>query len=110
MGWDASSDEGVECPYCGDVYDDDDKPRQSTLWECPACEKEFLVQVEYTATYFSTKPETEILDKEESIRYWKDSKHVVSEEYSESIVRGEEKRRDELQKLVDKNNAKQPVN
>lgn len=70
MNWDVCNDDGVECPYCSYVYDDTDLPHDSGNWECPDCERTFGVEVEYSATYYSTKPESEVDSISKQMLYW----------------------------------------
>jgi len=48
-------DESIMCPYCGYVDDDISECHDSKSFECPECEKESELSVEYTAHFTTTK-------------------------------------------------------
>ena len=49
-------DDDIMCPYCGYVVDSiDGEMHSSSTWECPECEKESDLSVDYTAHFTTTK-------------------------------------------------------
>jgi len=67
--WDEFDDSGIKCPYCGNVYEVCETVRDGP-WTCDECEREFDIEVEYTATYYTTKLETELEYQEKQYEYW----------------------------------------
>lgn len=104
MDWDTENSDGVECPYCG-YTQEDDNPQQSGEYSCDECGKTFYVEVEYSATYYSTKPESELHKTLNSIEYWKNPAPQHSE-HAEEILAGYRKKAEALEARIAKNKQK----
>lgn len=108
LHYDECEDDGVKCPYCGDVYEDD-VPNKDTEWECDECGHTFDVEVEYTATYYSTKLESELEHQQKQLDYWKnpDPKHAehanaIRKSYEDAVAKAQARIEKDKQRLARK--------
>lgn len=102
MDWDVENSSGVECPYCGDT-DEDEPPRQSGQYSCDGCGKTFYLEVEFSVTYYSIKPESELAEYLKRIEYWKNPapEHTT---HAEAILTDYQRRAAVLEARIAKNN------
>lgn len=98
--WDEFDDSGIKCPYCGNLYEVCETVHDGG-WTCDECEREFDVEVEYTATYYTTKLETELEHQEAHYKYWlaPEDKH---KEHAASIAKDYEQRIKTLKERIAK--------
>lgn len=98
--WDEFDDNGIKCPYCGDVYEVCETVRDGG-WTCDECGHDFDVEVEYSATYYTTKLETELEHQEAQHKYWLAPKDE-HKEHASSIAKGYEWRIQMLKERIAK--------
>lgn len=101
MDWDTENSSGVECPYCGGL-DEDEPPRQSGQYSCDDCGKTSYLEVEFSVTYYSTKPESELAEHLKRIEYWKNPA-PEHEEHAAAILADYERRAEVLKVRIAKN-------
>lgn len=106
--WDEFEDHNIKCPYCGSVYEVCETVHDGG-WTCDECEREFNVEVEYTATYYTTKLETELQHQEEMHKYWLNPKEE-HKEHAESIAKDYAKRISILKERIAKTEKQAATN
>ena len=85
LHWDEFNDSGIKCPYCGCVHEVCETVHDGP-WDCESCEQQFDVEVEYSATYYTTKLETELEYQQTQHEYWLAPKDE-HKEHAESIAK-----------------------